>query len=106
MKERNVLIIVCLAIFALGWCSHGLYETYQQEKFLKGLWVPDAESRVDAIKIAQEFDYNGDWVCINVNGMSFSEMVETCTHESGHEIFAQMVQEDPDIIEKLANYTK
>ena len=35
-----------------------------------------------------QFDY-GDWVCVNVEGLSFKRGLEVCKHEVFHEIWAE-----------------
>jgi len=35
-----------------------------------------------------------DWVCVNVQGMSFDRAVEVCQHEVGHEIFAEICEKN------------
>jgi len=38
---------------------------------------------------AYEYEPKADWVCINVDGMSYEKMINTCVHEASHEIFAE-----------------
>lgn len=41
-------------------------------------------------------DKLGDWICVNVNGMSFERAYEVCAHETGHEIFAEYCEKNID----------
>lgn len=103
---KLITITIAIMIFLLGWVSHIGYLDINNERFLNGIWIPEAESQQEALRTAAEFDGDGNWVCINTKGMNFKKLVSSCTHEAGHEIFARMAQENPNLIEKLENYTK
>ena len=55
-------------------------------------------------------DNKGDWVCVNVQDMSYKRAVEVCIHETSHEIFAEQMENNPKqfykLIEKLENETR
>ena len=46
--------------------------------------------------------YMGDWVCVNVRGMSYERALDVCSHEVGHEIFAEICEDDIDKCFKIA----
>jgi len=37
-------------------------------------------------------DGSGDWVCVNVEDMSYERALDVCQHEVGHEIFAESLE--------------
>jgi len=37
-------------------------------------------------------DNGGDWVCVNVEDMSYERALDVCQHEVGHEIFAESLE--------------
>lgn len=40
------------------------------------------------------FNLYGDWVCVNVRGMSYERALRVCEHEVGHEIYAESCEKN------------
>lgn len=38
----------------------------------------------------------GGWVCVNVGVLDYEQAVNVCRHEVGHEMFAQLCEDDID----------
>lgn len=88
------LLIVMVLMFFGGWVGSSVYSDYNMYKYPKsvnGLWLPsnNISNKSQAIETANGFDTYGNWICINIRGMSIEQMINTCEHEVGHEIFAQ-----------------
>jgi len=80
-------------IFAMGFLSNDVYRSYTNHRDIDGLWLKNYnESEVNEETIKE--DSLGDWVCVNINGMSFERALEVCSHEVGHEIFAEVCEKD------------
>jgi hypothetical protein len=75
--------------FAIGFFSKDIYNAYSSQRFYDGIRFEANNSQTAAIQTAQNMDYYGDWVCINIKGMDYRRAVEVCNHETGHEIFAE-----------------
>ena len=99
----NVLTILVLALclFTMGWSGNNIYTDYKHEKVLDGLRFVYNNSQHLALEKARELDSYGDWVCVNVKGMTFERGVEVCQHEMAHELFAEIIENHPDKIEKV-----
>lgn len=81
---------LCLfGIFLIGWYSNEFYTKTTKINQYDGMRFGYSDNYTDVIKYVQSFDNQGDWVCINVKGMSFERGLEVCNHEMGHEIFAE-----------------
>jgi len=52
---------------------------YNMPKPVEGYWASNS---------------TGEWVCVNIKGMSFERALEVCKHEVGHEIFAEACEKD------------
>ena len=91
MKDKTVRLILFLSFFILGLLTMSLINNILGEgqecdkKEYDGCWA--------SIKSG---DNKGDWVCVNVQDMSFKRAVEVCKHEVGHEIFAEICERDID----------
>lgn len=92
--------IICTGLIALGWLSNDLYDSYSTERMFDGLRLSSV-NEPGAIETAKSFDGKGDWVCVNVDGMDYNRMVETCQHEAGHEIFAGIIEKNPEKIPEV-----
>jgi hypothetical protein len=90
MKQIILLILFALCFAVIGWGANELYEDFTQERTLNGLWIDhDNSTKVNALETARKYDNKGDWICVNIQGMTIKEMVETCEHEAAHELFAE-----------------
>jgi len=99
-KKRNEFVFVfkiwevfllIIALFILGFISNSLIYFEENQKTesecpsYDGIWA-----RVNA------GTEKGDWVCVNIDGMSYERAIEVCKHETGHEIFAEAVEKMND----------
>ena len=86
----------------LGWFGNDLYKNYNNELQIKGLWFSNWNNITQVKDYAYSMDSSGEWVCINVNNkMDYEDIVNTCQHEAGHELFARKCQDNPEICFKL-----
>jgi hypothetical protein len=82
-------ITMAFSICAVGWFSHDVYNSMNDKRELKGLWFSNLNYS-SVSKQAYEMDNAGEWVCTNiVKSMTFKDIIETCTHEASHELFAR-----------------
>ena len=112
-----ILILFCLA--ALGYLINGLINIQKQEKkeiqindlkkqivdlkeklhielenkTFDGLRFQSNASHPEAIKTALNYDATGDWVCVNVRGMDYGDIENTCNHECMHSAFSEIISE-------------
>lgn len=100
-SEFLVFAILALLFLGIGWMSNDVYRNYTNQRDYDGLFIMNQE-RQQAMNTANEYDTLGDWVCINVNGMDFADVVRTCQHEAAHEVFAEVIEKHPEkIVEVL-----
>lgn len=85
---------------AIGWIANDLYENYNYHRKYDGLYFQN-QTYSNSKETAYSVDKFGDWVCINVRGMSFDRAIETCQHEAGHEIFAEISEAYPEKIRQI-----
>jgi hypothetical protein len=81
----------------MGWALNEIYELWHYEKELNGLYLGYSKNWSTAINHAQDLDKGGDWVCVNVRDMDYETALKTCSHEVGHEIFAEFCDEGDNI---------
>lgn len=96
----DILLIAVGVLFGL--IGTIAYLESGQGRLYDGLTIFDSTESA-AEETAQIYDPFGDWICVNVNGMTPKRMIEVCNHEAGHEIFAEMCEDD---ISKCLNLTK
>ena len=104
MKEFILTIILCLFVFSLGFCSSQLYLSYKEDKInddglvkIAGLWLTNYNYS-EVQKKLYDTDNSGQWVCVNVNnGLSYEDIIRTCTHEASHELFARKCVSNPEL---------
>jgi len=103
-KEIIFFVIEFILIFSIGFVSNYAYKEITNKRTLDGLWLHNYNGTEAKIK-AQERDSLGHWICVNIKGMDYSLAVETCQHEVGHEIFAEICEKDMDkcfaVVEEL-----
>lgn len=93
--------IFLISIFILGWFGHIAYrEQMTIPRVYNGLYIRD-KVHCDAKDVASGYEVSGDWVCVNVRGMDYLDAVETCQHEAGHEIFAEILEDSPEKIKEV-----
>ena len=99
--ESILTIILLGAVFALGWYGNDMYRWHENKQEVAGLWMSGIDYEM-AQEEAYGLDSTGQWVCINVNkDLSFDQIIETCTHEAGHELFARKCADNPSICFEL-----
>jgi len=92
-KLETVLIIIgMIFLLVLGWCGNNLYRIYENKRNYNGLFISD-RNRTETMKTADSYDSIGNWVCINVKGMTFGEARETCNHECMHSAYSEIISE-------------
>jgi hypothetical protein len=69
------IIFLLVSSFILGWFVKPV--SYSEKKY-DGCWY--------SVKNPTSLD---DWVCVNIGDMSYERALEVCSHEVGHEIFAE-----------------
>ena len=93
----SLICLICLLVSG-GWIANEWYYEFTAKRTINGFYaenVPDYNTLLD-IQSAKE--RNGDWVCVNVNGMKFPDAYDTCVHECSHraysEIYAEKCEDD------------
>lgn len=87
-STKILLIVFSAALFTLlGFIINEIIspKSYTSQSQFDGCWA----------KVKSGAD-KGDWVCVNVRDMKYERAVEVCKHEVGHEIFAEVCEEDID----------
>ena len=80
-------------------------ENNDSGKYIAGTLIRNAnKSQVD--DITQKKDPKGDWVCVNVKEIDYERAVEVCKHEVGHEIFAEICEDDIETCFKVVESMK
>ena len=92
--------ILTMLILTIGWLANDIYRNYTHQRDYEGLFIMNAE-RQQARDTAKDYDTLGDWICINVNGMTYEDVIRTCQHEAGHEVFAEVIESRPDLIPEV-----
>ncbi len=87
---------IAIIFIIVGWLSNEAYSEWSNERILDGLNLNNAQSHPEALSKAGEYDPDGDWVCVNIKGMKYKRALEVCSHEVGHEIFAEVCEKDFD----------
>lgn len=91
----SLALYICL--FALGVVAGmAISEVIDTEDRGVGGFYIDGVSSEKVVNTARELDANGEWICVNIDDMSYKRAVEICKHEVGHEIFAKTCEEDMD----------
>ena len=90
-----IFLALLFSVFLLGYYTEDLMDSYSYFKDVDGFYTRNvSEERVE--EIADDFSQYGDWICIDVRDMSYRRAVEVCKHEVGHEIFAEVCEDDID----------
>lgn len=89
------------SVFLLGWFLNDFYDSYKDYRKYDGLHFYERDWK-SAKATAESLDEYGDWVCVNVKGMSIDRALEVCRHETGHEIFAEYCEQSEDNFNKCA----
>ncbi len=97
-KIEFILLAICLIL--IGWARNEVYREYTNQRDIDGFFLQDATYK-QSKDIADRKDKLGDWVCVNTKGMDFKDIVKTCQHEAGHEVFAEVIEKHPEKINKV-----
>lgn len=97
MKEDLIIAGILIGIFVAGGIAgYSILKVTKEttkEKILDGMWM-DARNWSQAYQTVKEKDPSGDWICINLVGMSYDRMLEVIQHEIGHELFAEKCEQN------------
>lgn len=92
MKEWIYDLIIGVLIFSGGCLIGWLYGEYQDirnnDKLFDGFRIGNIDKN-GVYERALERDGKGNWVCLNVKGMVYKDIIDTCIHEASHELFAR-----------------
>lgn len=99
--DRILFAVLLISLFAIGWFSNDIYRNIVQHRTINGLWINGVLNESGAVELAKSQDFYGDWICINTFGMSIDEVIRTCEHEAGHEIFAEYCEDNFDKCKEL-----
>ena len=106
VKGKKIgLGVLLILMFTLGWLCNIAYYNIEHKRIYNGFYARDVNTKT-AFAYAHKLDAFGDWVCVNVRGMSFEEGLATCNHEVGHEIFAEYCEESNDTMNNCIEVTK
>ena len=103
MKFYNILFMLVL-MFSIILNVYMLIDNNKipinnSEETLDGMWLHNYNYS-EALEEVNKRDSTGDWVCVNVNGMSYERGVEVCKHEMGHELWAEICEKNDELCKK------
>lgn len=112
MQKLNILfavgiLFITIGLIGIGFISNELYHDSQLKRgvYAQGLYLTYEPNWTSAMATAKEYDPSGDWIAINLNGLTFEESKRVVEHELAHEIFARYCAKK-DNIDKCMNLTK
>ena len=91
--KKEIGIIGIGFLLVSGFIVGFLVNEVTDNRKLDGLWLKNY-NQTEAKAKAQERDKLGDWVCVNIKGMTYNRALEVCNHEVGHEIFAEVCEKN------------
>lgn len=103
-----------LAGFIIGlWLVAGFIYFYDfgssGEPTTQGLWVSNV-TKDRAKQIAYKYEPSGDWVMVNVDGMTYERCIEVVRHECAHELWGEICEKNDEMCKKgqelLTNYSR
>lgn len=111
---ETTTIITALGIFLIiiggigfGWFLNELITTkipQEKEVYALGLYMEYQPNWTSAMNEASNYDAQGDWIAINLRGLSFEESKRVVEHELAHEIFARYCSKNENF-DKCMNLT-
>lgn len=108
MNEVQTLFVILILGFVLGVISMKVYSDWNNRTY-DGLYFSGNYTHPQALEKAQTYDYSSDWICVNVYKMDYKRAVQVCSHEVGHELWAEICEYDDELClkgqELLNNYT-
>ena len=110
LLDTFIYIILIILLISIGWIGNDLYKDYQLKNELKpvlnGMWFGNWPNETKVMNELYSIDYSGEWICINVRKeMNSQDIIDTCTHEASHELFARKCQDNPKICFEVENAT-
>ena len=107
-KLMNIIGMLCCSIlyFIVGVLAHIAYLDYVEEQNLKKIINSNNSEYLNILDGQWRKDITGDWVCVNIKDMSYERAFEVCSHEVGHEIFAEECEKNPKLCFDLLNELK
>lgn len=99
-------LFIAIGLLGIGFISNELYHDSQLKKgvYAQGLYLTYQPNWSSAMTTAREYDASGDWICMNLNGLTFEESKRVVEHELAHEIFARYCSKNGNI-DKCINLT-
>jgi hypothetical protein len=103
--EIGLKTIIVISLLAIGWIGNNIYQYYYSpipkyyldnpnQVKVNGIWTND---------IKQIANYSGTFICINIKERdTLKDMMETCQHEIGHEVFARECGKNFTICEEVS----
>lgn len=100
------LIAISLCMFVLGIAVTNIYDGIINKRNFDGFYLANRD-KIQVNEYTNDKDSRGDWVCVNVRGMSFDRCTEVVRHECGHEMWAEICEKDSALCDEgqeLLNY--
>ena len=105
MKDTFFILMLCVLCFSLGFIVEkaisGEFSTNCKINNLStgnnfdGLRFYNDTDWSGAVQYAQSLNSGqGDWVCVNVQDMSYERSLEVCKHECAHSAFSEILAEN------------
>lgn len=90
MKTEIIFLIlgIILGISVSQIYNICIEDSEEYERKYNGYWISE-RNESKAKEFVENEDKYGNWICVNIRGMEYETMVETCKHEVGHEMFAE-----------------
>ena len=98
--ESILFLIFVMCILSIGWLSNDIFRYYNLKRTIDGVYFQGEYTKFEATKEAYGLDKVGDWVCVNIKGMSYERAVHVCEHEVGHEIWAEICEKDNELCKR------
>lgn len=91
------IALIFILLFVAGYFFHSVWNI----RAYNGLWMGGNLTEKQALDKAYNYQLTGTWVCINIKGMDYETIVNTCEHEAGHELFAKACEKNDDICRQV-----
>jgi hypothetical protein len=89
------IAMIVIWLMVVGWVANDIYRFIMEKREINGMILySDNLTEDSARSYAESRDTVGNWICVNIRGMTIHEMIATCEHESAHEIFAEHCEEN------------
>lgn len=105
MSIKLYAIIGIMLLISVGWLGNDLYHQFMNKRYYDGLFLKNITYSTTK-EATEKYDKLGDWVCVNVKGMSYKRALEVCQHETFHEVWGECGEKKGNISECLLLYEK